>query len=84
MVMHEQNMHEQNYLARDSISSKRIKFDELLHNIPGVQFFISLIIAIEASRGDDDDAIFPAVAYFIVYSHSKHQYFTHYGSAYCN
>jgi uncharacterized protein (UPF0128 family) len=57
-------------LARDSISSKRIKFDELLHNILGVRFFIPAITALEASRGDDDDSIFPAVAYFIVYSHS--------------
>ena len=57
-------------LARDSISSKRIKLDELLHNILGVRFFISAITALESSRGDDDDSIFPAVAYFIVYSHS--------------
>ena len=55
-------------LARDSISSKRIKLDELLHNILGVRFFISAITALESSRGDDDDSIFPAVAYFIVYS----------------
>jgi hypothetical protein len=57
-------------LARRTISTKRLRLDELLHNIPGVRFFFSAITAIEAAREDNDDAIFPAVAYFIVYSQS--------------
>ena len=47
-----------------------MNLDKLLHNIPGVRFFISAITALGASQGDDDDVIFPAVAYFIVYARS--------------
>ena len=57
-------------LARRTISAKRVQHDELLHNIPGVRFFISAITAVEATSQRNDETIFPAVSYFIVYSPS--------------
>jgi hypothetical protein len=57
-------------LARRTISEKRVQLDELLHNIPGVRFFISAITAVEATTQRNDETIFPAVSYFIVYSPS--------------
>ena len=44
----------------------RVQLDELLHNVPGVRFFVSAITAIEATS----ETIFPAVSFFIVYSPS--------------
>jgi hypothetical protein len=57
-------------LARRTISSKRVQLDELLHNVPGVRFFVSAITAIEATSEQDRGTIFPAVSFFIVYSPS--------------
>ncbi|CAB4044095.1 Hypothetical predicted protein, partial [Paramuricea clavata] len=57
-------------LARNSISGKRITLDELLHNIPGVRFFVSAITAVQATSERDRGLIFPAVSFFIVYSPS--------------
>ena len=48
----------------------RVQLDELLHNVPGVRFFVSAITAIEATSEQDRGTIFPAVSFFIVYSPS--------------
>ncbi|CAB3999423.1 hypothetical protein AC249_AIPGENE7733 [Paramuricea clavata] len=58
-------------LARLNISLKRLQLDELLHNIPGVRFFISAITAIEATTRRDRGTVFPAISFFIVYSRSN-------------
>jgi hypothetical protein len=57
-------------LARNSISGKRITFDELLQNIPDVRFFVSAITAIQATSEQDRGIIFAAVSFFIVDSPS--------------
>ena len=63
-------------LARNQIASKRLRLDEILLEMNGVQFFLSAITSQmsnpKLSHDEDSEApdSYPAIAYFIVYKES--------------
>ena len=70
-------------MAKNQIASKRLRLDDILSKLYGVQFFISFFICITAvcsnpkeSNADQeanvqDRPIFPAVSYFIVFRQTE-------------
>ena len=67
-------------MAKNQIASKRLRLDDILSKLYGVQFFISCITAVcsnpKESNADqdanvEDRPIFPAVSYFIVFRQTE-------------
>ena len=59
-------------MANNIIASKSLELDEILSKVNGIQFFFSIVTAVETNpkgrkENNSEQDVYPAVAYFIVF-----------------